>query len=260
MRREILAWRGFEVKTQGDSFMISFSSATDAVQFACSVQLALLTQDWPSHILDDEVCAAASDAQGNIIWRGLRVRMGIHFGEPTLQLKGTTVDYFGPMVNVSARVESRALGGQILITEELREQYMHSLPPAEGIEVQVLEKGLHHLKGVAEPRLLWQLHPVALSSREFPPPKNLSCDRCQMELSCPKCDASPEEHRRHASGNRFGGISRFPSRLRIRKNRANSITSQISARPPFPGPSPAVVVTQNNAVFVTNMSSSSEKV
>lgn len=48
------------------------------------------------------------DEKGNTIYRGLRVRMGIHYGKPECKLDPVTgrMDYFGGMVNRAARVSS----------------------------------------------------------------------------------------------------------------------------------------------------------
>lgn len=51
LRRLIRAFDGYEVKTEGDAFMVSFSSVTTAVLWAFTVQLELLRADWPAELL-----------------------------------------------------------------------------------------------------------------------------------------------------------------------------------------------------------------
>ena len=65
VREAFATWRGYEVDTQGDSFFAAFQDATDAVQAVVQAQRALAAHPWPQ---DAEV----------------RLRMGLHTGEPTL--------------------------------------------------------------------------------------------------------------------------------------------------------------------------------
>ena len=62
--------------------------------------------------------APQEDNHGRIIWKGLRVRMGFHTGEPSDKENPVTTrtDYFGRDVNYAARVSSMGTGGQILIS------------------------------------------------------------------------------------------------------------------------------------------------
>lgn len=48
IRDKIKLFKGYEVKTEGDSFMIAFSSSISAIRFAMDVQLELLQIPWPS--------------------------------------------------------------------------------------------------------------------------------------------------------------------------------------------------------------------
>lgn len=54
MRRLIRAFDGYEVKTEGDAFMVSFSSVTSAVLWCFTVQLELLRADWPVELVMSE--------------------------------------------------------------------------------------------------------------------------------------------------------------------------------------------------------------
>eukprot|EP00755_Sulcionema_specki_P015477 Sspe_Gene.59506::Locus_32681_Transcript_2_2_Confidence_1.000_Length_3088::g.59506::m.59506 len=75
LREAIAVHNGYEVKTIGDSFMVAFDTAVDAVLFALSVQEALVQTKWPDEILDHPLCQRCS------LWGGLRVRIGIHVGD-----------------------------------------------------------------------------------------------------------------------------------------------------------------------------------
>lgn len=57
-------------------------------------------------------------ALGRVIFKGLRVRMGVHVGEARCSKDPITRcwEYYGPPVNAAARITSMAHGGQILIS------------------------------------------------------------------------------------------------------------------------------------------------
>lgn len=124
MRRQLRIVGGYEVKTEGDAFMVSFPSPTSALLWCFNVQQQLLKQDWPSEILETDHCCEVTDSKGEIIFRGLSVRMGIHWGSPVCELDYVTrrMDYFGPMVNRASRILAVADGGQIAVSSDfLRE-------------------------------------------------------------------------------------------------------------------------------------------
>src|SRR6185312_16038915 len=88
---------GREVDTQGDAFFYSFQRARDAVSAAVAGQRALAAHEWPG---------------GNEV----RVRMGLHTGEPAVGDEG----YVGMDVVRAARICSAGHGGQILLSETTR--------------------------------------------------------------------------------------------------------------------------------------------
>ncbi|CAK7563211.1 MAG: hypothetical protein SEPTF4163_001074 [Sporothrix epigloea] len=120
MRRQLRYIGGFEVKTEGDAFMVSFPTATSALLWAFAVQLQLLDAPWPTEMLNSVLCQPVLDKDNNVIFRGLSVRMGIHWGEPLCEPDPITrrMDYYGPMVNKAARINSIADGGQITVSSD----------------------------------------------------------------------------------------------------------------------------------------------
>jgi adenylate cyclase len=116
MRFLLTKFRGYEVKTEGDAFMVTFFSAADALRWCIAVQEHLLSVEWPAKLLLQEAAKKEPDAKGQLIFNGLRVRMGIHIGQPIHRRNPTTkrMDYFGPVVNMSARISDTAHGGQIV--------------------------------------------------------------------------------------------------------------------------------------------------
>lgn len=97
---------GHVIKTQGDGFMIAFADAEQAVSCGIGVQRALLDKAEQ--------------------WGGIRVRIGIHIG-PSVR-RGD--DLFGRNVVMAARIAGEAEGGEILISEAVRD----AVDGAAGIE------------------------------------------------------------------------------------------------------------------------------
>jgi adenylate cyclase len=120
MRRQLRLIGGYEVKTEGDAFMVSFPTATSALLWAFAVQSQLLEVQWPAEVLNSAVGKETFDNDGNLIYRGLRVRMGIHWGNPLCETDPVTrrMDYFGPMVNKTSRISSVADGGQMAVSQD----------------------------------------------------------------------------------------------------------------------------------------------
>ncbi len=99
VRDQVAAHDGFEVKAQGDGFMIAFSSARRALECAIDIQRAL-GQHTARHPDDF-----------------LRVRVGLHTGEVVKE----GGDFFGRNVAMAARVAGAAQGGEILVSSLVKE-------------------------------------------------------------------------------------------------------------------------------------------
>jgi WD40 repeat protein/class 3 adenylate cyclase len=141
LRRAIQHWNGHEVDTQGDAFFITFSRALDAVQCAAEAQRAFQSDAWIHN-------------------QSLRVRMGLHTGEPWM----TSTGYVGMDIQRAARIRDAAHGGQVLLSQATRELILHELPESLGIR----DLGEHRLKGLRAPLPLYQLIIDGLPS-DFPP-------------------------------------------------------------------------------------------
>ena len=94
MRESCTGAGGYEIDRQGDAFFFSFTSTRDGVAAAVAAQRALARNDWPDGV-------------------ELKVRMGLHTGEPSLGDEG----YLGVDVVRAARIGAAAHGGQILVSE-----------------------------------------------------------------------------------------------------------------------------------------------
>ncbi len=157
---------GYEVKTQGGSFMLAFSSPVEAVRWCLEAQEALLQAPWPAELLAQPEAAEEVGARG-LLHRGLRVRMGVHVGEPECRVDGRTgrVDYVGRVVNAAARVSTAGHGGQVLVSGAAWAQVAHSAEVLGRHAVRPL--GTFRLRGIESPFALVEVLPAALSERTF---------------------------------------------------------------------------------------------
>ena len=144
LRDAFASYFGVEVDTQGDAFFAAFSRAQDAVDAAVDAQRALASCRWPDEI-------------------GLRVRIGIHPGEPTVTDEG----YVGIDVHRGARIAAAGHGGQVLLSQATRDLLPEELP-----EIRIRDLGEHRLKDLTRAQRLYQLVIPELDS-EFPPLKTL---------------------------------------------------------------------------------------
>ncbi|KAJ3763796.1 adenylate cyclase [Lentinula raphanica] len=184
LRRKLRFCGGYEVKTEGDAFMCAFPTTMAAVWWSLAVQMELLEQDWPLEILECEDGKPIYDFERRLIAQGLSVRMGIHCGTPLCEVDPVNhrMDYFGPMVNRSARINSSAAGGQIMCSEEVIREIkakLHGGPPTPHSDIQppeavdnvrrlglhIIEVGAVKLKGLELPEHLSLIYPGHLVAR-----------------------------------------------------------------------------------------------
>lgn len=125
---------GYEVKQNGDGFMIAFPTATSAVQFCLDVQEKLLDEHWPKGILKLPDGKETTDSDGHVLFRGLQLRMSAHWGAPVCNWNEVIqrMDYLGPMVNRAARFIEVTEGGQIVVSEDFLLQLQGELAIVKG--------------------------------------------------------------------------------------------------------------------------------
>jgi predicted ATPase len=131
IRDAVEAHGGVEIDTQGDAFFVAFSGAREAV-------------------------AAAQEAQQALAPGSIRVRMGLHTGEP----EPTETGYVGVDVHRAARIASAGHGGQVLLSQATRDLLGEQFP--------LRDLGAHRLKDLLAPERIYQL-----SEANFPPLKSL---------------------------------------------------------------------------------------
>ena len=150
LRDAFEAGGGREVDRQGDAFFAVFPRARDAVAAAVAAQRALADEPWP-----DET--------------SLRVRMGLHTGEPSVGDEG----YLGVDVVRASRICALARGGQILVSEATRAL----VRGGDGLEL--VDAGEHALKDIDEPERLFRVRAEGLEDVAAAPPRRTEA----MELA-----------------------------------------------------------------------------
>lgn len=199
MRRQLRLIGGYEVKTEGDAFMVSFPTATSALLWCFAVQLGLLEVSWPAEIMSSPATMVATDKDNGLIFKGLSVRMGMHYGKCVSETDPVTrrMDYFGPMVNKASRISSVADGGQITVSSDFISEIQRCLETYQDTErngssgsddanfddesyantirkdlrsltsqgFEVKELGERKLKGLENPEYIYSLYPHALAGR-----------------------------------------------------------------------------------------------
>jgi predicted ATPase/class 3 adenylate cyclase len=120
---------------EGDSFVVAFARASDAVACALELQRAPLAP--------------------------ISLRIGVHTGE--VQLRDDD-NYIGPTINRTARLRNLAHGGQTVLSGTAEALVVDTLPA----DVWLTDLGTHELRGVARPERVVQLcHPDLRN--DFPP-------------------------------------------------------------------------------------------
>jgi len=123
--------RGYEVDTAGDGFFYAFSTASDAAR-------------------------AVGEALGALEGGPVRIRAGIHTGEPIVEAS----KYVGLDVHRASRIMAASHGGQALVSQTTRDLLDESFA--------IRDLGEHRLKDLSAPQRLFQL-----GGGGFPQPRTL---------------------------------------------------------------------------------------
>jgi predicted ATPase len=142
LRAAFAEHEGVEVDTQGDAFFVVFARASNAV-------------------------SAAADCQRALSGGPIRVRMGLHTGEPRLTEEG----YVGLDVHKGARIAAVGHGGQVLLSETTKAL----------VDAEVRDLGAHRLKDLSAPERIYQLVIDGFPS-EFPLLKTIEAGMKNLPL------------------------------------------------------------------------------
>ena len=143
VRDTFAARDGVEMDTQGDAFFFVFARARQAVAAAVDAQRAHAAAEWPAGVT-------------------VRVRIGLHTGEPAIHEEG----YVGLDVVRAARICTVGRGGQVLLSETTRALVGQGLPDG----VTVFPLGQRHLRGIDEPERVYEVAIDGVELQESEPP------------------------------------------------------------------------------------------
>lgn len=181
IRGVIAKHKAYEVKTVGDAFMIAVQDPQAAVLLAGDIQTTLHTADWGTLAIDlayqEHVNAferastrssVVSRHNKEPLFRGLRVRVGVHYGSGDVKFDEVALayDYYGGVVNAASRVEAVGHGGQTIVSRAVMDALPSGFMDANALVSVPL--GHHELRGLDELFELFQVMPASLSRRTFP--------------------------------------------------------------------------------------------
>src|SRR3990172_10365771 len=146
LRAAIGTNRGHIFKTVGDACDAVFPTAPAALAAALAAQRALSAEPW--------------EVPG-----GLHVRMALDTGVA----EERDEDYFGPILNRTARLLAAAHGGQILLSRTTYQFVRDALP----VDVTLRDLGEHRLKDLTRPERIFQVVASGVPG-DFPPIKSLN--------------------------------------------------------------------------------------
>lgn len=144
LQEHIRKYGGRIIKHMGDGVFAVFDNG-EPLQCAVEIQKDLAKEDWG-------------------VLGALRIRMALHAGNA--EKKGE--DYFGPVVNRTARILATSWGGQILLSDEAVK--ISRLPPKATLQ----DFGVHLLKDLGEPQQIYGLVHSELELQKFPALRSLS--------------------------------------------------------------------------------------
>jgi adenylate cyclase len=149
VRSILLLYRGREIKSTGDGFLVEFDSALRATECAIAIQRRMHERN-----------SRSSGAP-------IELRIGVHLGDVERR-KG---DIFGDAVNVASRIGPCAMPGGVCISGPVFDQIQNKIPdPVEKLERTTL-KGLQSAVDVYRVALPWE---VSRPARAIPVPPRLA--------------------------------------------------------------------------------------
>ncbi len=136
--REVEQYDGVVVKTIGDSVMGSFKRSEDGVAAAIAIQKAF-----------------AEFNQRESLRNEILVKIGLHAGSTIMVNLNNRLDYFGQVVNIAARIQGTAAGGDIVISSAIRKDPA-SIGRMKG-RVRGLARRVENLRGITEAQEVFAL-------------------------------------------------------------------------------------------------------
>eukprot|EP01052_Picozoa_sp_SAG31_P004648 SAG31_NODE_195_length_20708_cov_9.627638_2_plen_508_part_00 len=172
LRKLLPMYHATEVATEGDAFYLVFHSVADAILFCLEAQNQLLHVEWPDalHDLDDAMPVNPYIAGYSVVlFRGLRVRMGIHSTSEAVEMirdehSKLKFSYPPAEVKLAEAISECAAGGQVVVTGDAWDQFQESLDE-DDVRPDVTHLGCWRPHGQVHNMTLYQLLPEQLKAR-----------------------------------------------------------------------------------------------
>ncbi|KAJ9450158.1 Adenylate cyclase [Diplonema papillatum] len=172
MRRGIELFQGYEVRTEGDAFMVAFQEVSQALNWCIYIQRALLEAEWPEALLRETAAESVYEYdQGRQeyvkVFNGFRVRMGFNVCVPDAETDQVTrrMGYFGPPVNLVAMISSVGQGGETVIGAAAYQKLNESGLLHSSSDVSAVPLGSRKFKDISKIETVYQILPKELVMR-----------------------------------------------------------------------------------------------
>eukprot|EP00818_Percolomonas_sp_WS_P000231 CAMPEP_0117436852 /NCGR_PEP_ID=MMETSP0759-20121206/1220_1 /TAXON_ID=63605 /ORGANISM="Percolomonas cosmopolitus, Strain WS" /LENGTH=1014 /DNA_ID=CAMNT_0005228463 /DNA_START=283 /DNA_END=3327 /DNA_ORIENTATION=+ len=159
-----------------DGYLFAFNNYADCISFACYLQLDLLKIEWPDSFSHSSICPNITSPDGDYIFRGPRLKMGILTATPLYSFSRLTfkMAYFGTNVVLVRQLMEAACGGRILSTIRCLDLLQSDLDAARDIRIKYKMQHRMQFVGVKKAIRLVEFIAAELEEREFPPLGNVS--------------------------------------------------------------------------------------
>jgi len=175
VRMEVIDAGGYLVQEcERGNFVCAFSTPVAAMTFALKLQENSMDVDWSPEVLATQWACEQFAVDCSISFRGPRTAIGMSTASATrVQTCDRTgrMEYFGPVMNHSARVATAASGGQVLVDQSTCSSLLVAGSQNQSGILKgtiFVDMGHHQLKGITTRTRIFQASTPRFSSRTFP--------------------------------------------------------------------------------------------
>jgi phosphate transport system substrate-binding protein len=167
-------YNGYPASHEQCWHMIMFKDPINAVLFCNELHTVLLKLNWSTELLQIPECVEITHASsGELIYRGLKSRIGLHFDEPTcsVDVRSRKTTYTGTCIKYTILMQKEALPGTTLMSTAMKKKLFELAEHDSSVRTviaacTIASAGLFSLSGLEGPEQeLFILLPVTLSNR-----------------------------------------------------------------------------------------------
>eukprot|EP01135_Chromosphaera_perkinsii_P010533 Nk52_evm43s2152 gene=Nk52_evmTU43s2152 len=200
LRVALKKYGGYEAYSDESGILAIFNNGQNALLWCVEVQERLMSADWPAKILNLKVCRERYDSRGNLIFRGPRFQMGVHYGEVEqfYDTEQKRITYAGLTVDETYGIHDICPGGNIVASHTAwREIALEYESVAEDVSVKDLGQCdiLRDDMGNEYSQFLCLIIPNSLAGRYLEPAYSPSSPRFSNTQRSPRSPRSPKSPR-----------------------------------------------------------------